>query len=141
TASRPGLVLEVDRRTPPVLFHNGEGFRLERLPSGSRIVYAPEPLEPLKHPEEAIADAVENRQNADPLRAKLRPGMRLTIAIDDISLPLPPMKLPDAPHHILEPVLTLAPDARVDDVEPPVATSLQRRMTELDTRRIVADHV
>ena len=29
---RPGLVLEVDRSTPPILFHHGEGFRLEKLP-------------------------------------------------------------------------------------------------------------
>ena len=33
--SRPGFVLEVDRSTPPILFHHGEGFRLERLPAGS----------------------------------------------------------------------------------------------------------
>jgi len=31
---------------------------------------------------------------ADPLYAKLRPGMKVTIAIDDISVPLPPMKRP-----------------------------------------------
>ena len=30
--SRPGFVLDVDERTPPLLFHQGEGFRLERLP-------------------------------------------------------------------------------------------------------------
>ena len=42
--SRPGFVLEVDERTPPLLFHNGEGFRLERLPLGSRVVYPPESL-------------------------------------------------------------------------------------------------
>ena len=38
-APRPGLVLDVDRSTPPILFHHGEGFRLERLPPGrSRII-------------------------------------------------------------------------------------------------------
>ena len=31
---RPGLVLDVDRSTPPILFHHGEGFRLEKLPPG-----------------------------------------------------------------------------------------------------------
>ena len=41
---RPGLVLEVDRTTPPALFHHGEGFRLEKLPPGrSRIIYPAEP--------------------------------------------------------------------------------------------------
>ena len=31
---RPGMVLEVDRSTPPILFHHGEGFRTEKLPAG-----------------------------------------------------------------------------------------------------------
>ena len=140
-SSRPGLVLEVDRRTPPVLFHNGENFRLEKLPSGSRIVYPPEPLEAVKHPEDAIARAVAEPNNADPLRAKLRPGMKLTIAIDDISLPLPPMKLPDARQLVLERVLTLAAEAGVDDVELIVANSLHRRMTESEIRRMVGERV
>ena len=29
--ARPGAVIEVDRNTPPVLFHFGEGVRLEKL--------------------------------------------------------------------------------------------------------------
>ncbi len=140
-SSRPGLVLEVDRRTPPVLFHYGEGFRLERLPSGSRIVYPPEPVEPLSHPEESIARALEEPHNADPLRAKLRPGMRLTIAFDDISLPLPPMRAPDARQLVLERVLTLAAEAGVDDVEIVAANSLHRRMTESEIRHMVGERV
>ena len=44
---RPGLVLEVERTTPPILFHHGEGFRFEKLPMGSRVVYPNEPLEPM----------------------------------------------------------------------------------------------
>src|SRR5947208_536253 len=43
---RPGFVLEVDRSTPPTLFWHGEGFRLERLPVGSRIVSPPEAFAP-----------------------------------------------------------------------------------------------
>jgi hypothetical protein len=33
---RPGFVLEVDERTPPLLVHEGEGFRMQRFPLGSR---------------------------------------------------------------------------------------------------------
>ena len=47
---RPGFVLEVDRSTPPTLFWHGESFRLERLPVGSRVIYAPEPLAALDDP-------------------------------------------------------------------------------------------
>ncbi len=43
--SRPGFVLEVDRSTPPILFHHGESFRLEKLPAGrSRVIFLGEPL-------------------------------------------------------------------------------------------------
>ena len=35
---RPGFVLDVDRSTPPTLFWHGEGFRLEKLPVGARVV-------------------------------------------------------------------------------------------------------
>ena len=38
---RPGFVLEVDRSTPPILFHHGEGFRLEKLPAGRSRVHLP----------------------------------------------------------------------------------------------------
>ncbi|MEZ5269883.1 MAG: zinc-binding dehydrogenase [Microthrixaceae bacterium] len=48
---RPGLVLDVDRSTPPVLMHHGEQLRLQKLPADrSRIIYPPEPLEPIEDP-------------------------------------------------------------------------------------------
>ena len=55
---RPGFVLEVDRSTPPTLFWHGEGFSLERLPVGSRVLYAPEPTEALRDPDSAIRHAL-----------------------------------------------------------------------------------
>ena len=93
--SRPGFVLEVDERTPPLLVHQGEGLRLETFPRGTRVVYPPESLPGLPDLDGAIAHALDNPENSEPLSALLRPGMRLTIAFDDISLPLPPMAAPD----------------------------------------------
>ncbi|MBO0714596.1 MAG: DUF2088 domain-containing protein, partial [Acidimicrobiales bacterium] len=93
---RPGFVLDVDRSTPPLLMWHGEGWRLESLPIGTRVVYPPEPLSPLPDPAEAVAHALEHPLgDSPPLSALLRPGMRLTIAFDDVSLPLPPMRPPD----------------------------------------------
>ena len=57
---RPGFVLEVDRSTPPTLFWHGEGFRLERLPVGSRVIYPPEPVDALDDPDGAIRHALLN---------------------------------------------------------------------------------
>lgn len=140
---RPGFVLEVDRSTPPVLFHHGEGFRLEKLPPGrSRVIYPAEPLEALANPDAAIRHALLNPHgDSDPLPALLRPGMKLTIAFDDISLPLPPMKRPDIRQRIIEQVLDMAAAAGVDDVELIAALALHRRMTESELRHAVGDRV
>ncbi|HEY2428112.1 MAG TPA: lactate racemase domain-containing protein [Acidimicrobiales bacterium] len=139
---RPGFVLEVDRSTPPTLMWHGEGFRLERLPVGSRVIYAPEPLAPLEDPDAAILHALLHPAgDSAPLPDLLRPGMRLTIAFDDISLPLPPMQAPDLRQRVIEAVLDLAAAAGVDDVVLIAALALHRRMTEAELRHALGDRV
>ncbi len=139
---RPGFVLDVDRSTPPTLFWHGEGFGLERLPVGSRVIYAPEPQEALDDPDEAVRHALDNPDgDSQPLRTQLFPGMRLTIAFDDISLPLPPMKRPDNRQRVIEAVLDLAARAGVDDVVLICALALHRRMTGPELRQAVGDRV
>jgi len=139
--SRPGFVLEVDERTPPLLVHSGESFGLEQFPLGTRVVYPPESLPPLPDVRAAIAAALEHPLGSEPLRTLLRPGMRLTIAFDDLSLPLPPMRTPDVRQLVIEQVLELAAGAGVDDVELVVATALHRRMTGPEISRIVGERV
>ena len=139
---RPGFVLDVDRSTPPTLFWRGERFSLERLPEGSRVIYAPEPLDPLKDPRPPSARALNHPVgDRDPLPALLRPGMKLTIAFDDISLPLPPMERPDIRQLVIEQVLDMAAEAGVDDVALIVALALHRRMTEAELRHALGDRI
>src|SRR4051812_8485682 len=139
---RPGFVLEVDRSTPPILFHHGEGFRLERLPAGrSRVIYPAEPLAALKDPDGAIRRALIEPIDSDPLPSLLFPGMKLTIAFDDISLPLPPMRSPDIRQRVIEAVLDVVAAAGVDDVHLIAALALHRRMTEAELRHAVGDRV
>ncbi len=139
---RPGFVLEVDRSTPPILFWRGERFGLERLPEGSRVLYAPEPLEPLSDPRAAVAEALDHPLgDSAPLSALLEPGMRLTIAFDDISLPLPPMERPDNRQLVIEEVLERAASAGVDDVVLVAALALHRRMTEPELRHMLGDRI
>jgi hypothetical protein len=139
---RPGFVLEVEQSTPPTLFWHGEGFRLERLPSGSRVLYPPEPVDPLTDPVGAIRHAlVHPLGDSEPLPALMRPGMRLTIAFDDVSLPLPPMRRPDARQLVIEQVLDMAAEAGVDDVVLICALALHRRLTEAELRHAVGDRV
>jgi hypothetical protein len=135
-------VLEVDGSTPPILFHHGEGFRLERLPPGrSRVIYPREPLEGIEDPDAAIRHALEHPLDADPLRAQLWAGMKLTIAFDDVSLPLPPMVKPDIRQRVIEAVLDLAAQAGVDDVMLIAALALHRRMTEAELRQALGGRV
>ena len=81
-------------------------------------------------PTQAIRYALLHPENADPLFAQLNPNMRVTIAIDDISLPLPQMRRPDIRERLLNQVLQTLADYGVDDVHLIIATSLHRRMTE-----------
>ncbi|MDB5113714.1 MAG: hypothetical protein JWL78_784 [Chloroflexi bacterium] len=127
--NRPGTVVEVGRSTPPVLVHNGDSVVLQRFPVGTRVVYPPDPITGLRDPDGAIRRALLNPLDSEPLPALLHAGMRLTIAVDDISLPLPPMRWPDVRSRVLEAVLDMAADAGVEDVEIIIATSLHRRMT------------
>lgn len=139
---RPGFVHHVDRSTPPTLFWRGEGFSLERLPPDrSRIIYAPEPLPAIDDIDGAIRHALEHPIEDDPLSAKLFPGMKLTIAFDDVSLPLPKMRRPDIRQRIIEAVLDTAANAGVDDVHIIAALALHRRMTEAELRHAVGDRV
>jgi lactate racemase len=140
---RPGLVLDVDRSTPPTLFWHGEGYRLERLPvDRSRIVYAPEPLDGLDDPVTAIRNALEHPTgDSAPLSELLFAGMKLTIAFDDVSLPLPPMQRPDVRELVIEQVLDIAAAAGVDDVVLVAALALHRRMTESELRHALGDRI
>jgi hypothetical protein len=137
----PGAVVEVTRRTPPLLVHHGEGFRRVRFPEGTRVIYPPAPLPGLDDPDGAIANALDHPLDSEPLDALMRPGMRLTIAFDDISLPLPPMQGPDIRQRVIEQVLTRAAARGVTDVHLIAALSLHRRMTEAELRHALGDRV
>ncbi|MDQ3737682.1 MAG: nickel-dependent lactate racemase [Actinomycetota bacterium] len=139
---RPGFVLDVDRSTPPTLFWRGEGFSLEELPADrSRVIYAPEPLPALEDVDGAIVDALLHPIDQDPLPSLLFQGMKLTIAFDDVSLPLPKMRRPDIRQRVIEAVLDMAAEAGVDDVHLIAALALHRRMTEDELRHAVGDRV
>jgi hypothetical protein len=132
----------VDRSTPPTLFWHGERFLTEKLPEGSRIIYAPEPVAALEDPVAAIRRALANPLgDSEPLAAQLRPGMKLTICFDDVSLPLPPMQAPDVRQLVIEEVLELAAAAGVDDVMLIAALALHRRMTEQELRHALGDRI
>jgi len=137
--ARRDLVVAVNRRSERRLIACGDDYLYEKLPVGTRVIYPPPPLEGLADPDEAIRYALLRPENADPLFAQLDPNMRVTIAIDDLSLPLPPMRRPDIRERLLNQVLQTLADYGVDDVHLIIATSLHRRMTEPEIRRMVGE--
>src|SRR5499433_4071057 len=134
-------VVITEKGSPPRVLFSGEDFLLEDLPIGTRVIYPRAPLEPVPNLKATIRYALNHPEEMDPLHALLRPGMRVTIALDDISLPLPPMRTPDVRQSILEVVLELLADSGVDDIHLIIANSLHRRMTEAEMRRMVGEKI
>ena len=94
-------IVYIDKDSAPRILFYGEDFLVEDLPVGTRVIYPRRPIAGLPNPRAAIRQALANPLDFEPLHALLKPGMKLTIAIDDISLPLPPMKRPDIRETIL----------------------------------------
>ena len=67
--------------------------------------------------------------------------MKVAVAIDDLSLPLPPMQRPDLRQLILEVVLEKLASGGVTDIHLIIATGLHRRMTEAEIRHCVGAKV
>ena len=139
--TRDGNIEFIDAKSGPRLIHHGTRFREVILPRGTRVIHPNQPMEPLGNPKAAIRYALQHPEEMDPLFAQLRPGMKLSIAIDDISLPLPPMVLPDLRETILTEILKLCGDYGVDDIHIIVATALHRRMTGPEIRRMVGKKI
>src|SRR5262245_25648709 len=134
-------VVTIDSDSAPRIMFYGENFLLEDLPIGTRVVYPRRPLAPLPNPRAAIRYALHHPEEMEPLHALLEPGMKVTIAVDDISVPLPPMQRPDVRETVLDIVCDMLADHGVDDVHIIVATCLHRRMTDPEIRRMVGDKI
>src|ERR1044071_3821416 len=130
-------VVYIDGDSAPRILFSGEDLLLEDLPIGTRVLYPKPPIEGLANPGAAIRYALNHPLDADPLYAQLAPGMRVTIAVDDISLPLPPMTTPDIRQTIIEILLELLDANGVDDVHIVIANSLHRRLSAAEMKRMV----
>ena len=122
-------VVYIDRDSAPRIMPSGEDFILEDIPIGTRVLYPNPSIKGLPNREAAIRYALNHPHDCDPLFAQLEPGMRVTVAVDDISLPLPPMATPDIRQTMLEIVLDMLAGHGVDDVHIVIANSLHRKMT------------
>jgi hypothetical protein len=139
--ARSGFVLNVDERTPPLIVPSGDGFRLEKFPLGSKVIYPAESLDAVADLDETVNTALDAPTDSKPLDALLRAGMRLTIVFDDITVPTPTMRRPDLRGAIIEAVLTRAARAGVDDVELICGNGLNRRLTAAEFTHLLGERV
>lgn len=134
-------VVTLERDSAPRVLFSGDRLVEVDLPAGTRCIYPKPPVQPLRDVDAAIRYAINHPLGTDPLYSKLRPGMKVTIAIDDLSMPLPPMRRPDVRERVLTIVLELLADHGVDDVEMIIATGVHRRMKAPEVRHIVGDKI
>ncbi|RYZ06791.1 MAG: DUF2088 domain-containing protein [Myxococcales bacterium] len=138
--NHPSLVT-LERDSAPRVLFSGDRLVEVDLPAGTRVIYPKPPMVPLRDPDAAIRYAINHPLGSDPLYAKLKPGMRVAIAVDDISVPLPPMRRPDVRERVLTIVLQMLADHGVTDIEIIVATGIHRRMKGSEIRWMVGDKI
>ncbi len=126
---------------PPYLFHCGENFEMHKLPVGTRVLLPKPPLPGIRDVRGAINHALDHPLGSEPLTELLKPGMKVTVAFDDISLPLPPMKSPDIRRQIMEIVLDRLERAGVEDIHFICAICLHRRLTASELKHITGPRI
>jgi len=136
-----GLVKIVEEKDAPLFLANGERFVFAKVPAGSRVLYPRPPLPPVPDVRTEVEKALDKPIGMDPFRAYLKPGMKVTIAVDDISLSLPKMRSPDFRQTILEVVLKRLAEAGVTDVHIVVAVCLHRHMHDWEVREMVGSRI
>src|SRR5215813_5325291 len=134
-------IVTIDSDSAPRIMFYGENLMLEDLPVGTRVIYPKRPMTPVANPKAAIHYALNHPEESEPLHAMLEPGMKVTIAVDDISMPLPIMRTPDVRQLVLEIVYEMLADHGVDDVHIVIALGLHRRMTDAEIKRMVGPRV
>jgi hypothetical protein len=138
-----GLVGLYEANDPPLFLMNGESFVFAKVPVGTRVLYPRPPLPGWRGAalRAQAEQAIDHPLGMDPLRALLRPGMKVTIAFDDISLSLPKMQSPDCRQVVIELLLERLAAAGVDDIHLVVAVCLHRHMHDWELKEMLGRRI
>ena len=139
--SHAGCVVHLESNAAPRLMWYGEDLLSVKFPASTRVMYPNPTIPGLADRKAAIRYALAHPEEMDPLAALLKPGMKVTIAIDDISLPLPKMPRPDVRESVLTIVLEMLAQAGIDNVHIIIATSYHRRMAEFEIKHAVGGRI
>jgi lactate racemase len=120
------------------LLMSGFDMRVVELPPSARVLRAPKALTPLGDFSAAASSALERPLDATPLADQLQPGSRVTVVLDDFSLPVPPM-VRDCRREMLDVVLrTLSSrGVRPSRLTLVVANGLSRQWREAELTEMV----
>jgi len=136
-----GLVQIYEDGDPPLFLMNGESFLFARVPAGTRVLYPRPPFPGFSDLRAEAERAIDHPLGMDPLRAYLKPGMKVTIAFDDISLSLPKMRSPDCRQVVIELLLERLAAAGVDDIHLVVAVCLHRHMHDWELKEMLGRRI
>lgn len=133
-------VVYTDEDSAKRVIWSGEDLIELDLPAGTRVIYSREPMRGLRDVPAAIRYALTHPEGGmEPLPHLLKKGMKVTIAVDDISVPLPAMVKPDLRQLMLEAVIEMLDHAGVEDFHVIIATAFHRRMTPREVRRMTGN--
>ncbi|MCA1831963.1 MAG: lactate racemase domain-containing protein [Actinobacteria bacterium] len=104
------------------------------LPDRSEILSGPASLSPLADPAAAVRDAIANPVAHEPLRTLVGPSSKVTIAFDDLTIPVVPAAEPDFRFLIIPIVLgeLHAAGVKPENVRLIVANALHRKWTRTE---------
>lgn len=132
--SHPSVVILGANRVPRRLVC-GEELREVDLPPGTRVLYPRPALPGSDAPQQDIRQALDAPLGSEPLAARLRPGMRLTVALE--ALYHGPDALYDYTGLALGVVVELAQSRGVMHIDVVLATGLHRRLFPAERRALV----
>lgn len=137
--SHPALVTLDDRSAPRVLV-SGEQLREFSLPTGTRVLYPRRPLRCEEDVASALRNALERPCDSAPLRARLKPGMCVTIALDAqfVGVPQAGTQVSATALDVLLPLLT---ECGVTNVRIIVATGVHRRLRPHELRYLLGRRI
>jgi hypothetical protein len=139
--SHEECVVYLEEGSAPRLMWYGEDLLSVKFPAGTRVMYPNPTIPGLRDREGAIRHALAHPEQMEPLESLLKPGMKVTIAMDDISLPLPSMRRPDLRQSVLTILLEMLAAKGVKDVHLIIATSFHRRMAPFEIQHAVGSRI
>lgn len=110
-----------------------------QLPSDARILQAPPSLPALPDPQSAVRRALDEPIGHEPLAGLVGPSSKVTIAFDDLTIPVVAMAAPDFRLTVLSVLLERLHEAgvRPENVRLVVANALHRRWTRSELAAVL----